>query len=126
MAHVRRRSARLGLASFLALCLLAGVATAAVPDPPPQSRKERVEALWLDVGGGSGWIRTMPIYLDDEPASIHFGPAFCGRSHRLGEPTLRALQAALASGQPVRIDAEPRGTGEGARRCVTGVAFFAP
>src|SRR5690606_8661829 len=103
MAHVRRRSVGLGLASFLALCLLAGVATAAAPEPPAPARKERVEVLWLDVSGGSGWIRTTPIYLDDEPASIHFGPAFCGRSHRLGEPTLRALQAALASGQPVRI-----------------------
>lgn len=68
----------------------------------------------------------MPLYLDDAPAVVHFGPAFCGRGHRLGEPTLRALQAALASGQPVRIDAEDVGSGAQGKRCATGVAFFAP
>jgi hypothetical protein len=38
---------------------------------------------------------------------------------------LRALQGAIANGQPVRIDATPP-AGEEARRCITGVAFFAP
>lgn len=123
MAHVRRRSLRSSLSSFLVITLCAGVASAA---PDPAARKERIEVLWLDAQGDSGWIRTVPLYLDDDPAELHFGPAFCGRGHRLGEPTLRALQTALASGQAVRIDAKPVGSGDEARRCVTGVAFFAP
>lgn len=124
MAHVRSRSLRLGLLALLVLSPLASVASAALPETPV--RKERIEELWLDARGDSGWIRTVPLYLDDAPAVVHFGPAFCGRSHRLGEPTLRAMQAALANGQPVRIDAEAVGSGDEARRCVTGVAFFAP
>jgi hypothetical protein len=130
MAHVRP-SIRFGLLTCFTLASLAGltlaspagVAAAAAPEAP--TRKERLEELWLDARGESGWIRTVPLFLDDQPGEYRFGPAYCGRSHRLGDETLRALQAALASGQPVRIDAEPA-TGDAARRCITGVAFFAP
>ncbi len=126
MAHVRP-SFRSGLPLLLSWLLLAAATTAhaapeASPEPPP--RKERIDALWLDAGGGSGWVRTVPMYIDDQEAEYRFGSAFCGRSHRLGEATLRALQAALASGQPVRIDAAPA-PGDATQRCITGVAFFA-
>jgi hypothetical protein len=129
MAHVRR-SLRSGSLVLLALASLLGGPTAAEAAPAegdrlePPTRKERIEEIWLDARGESGWIRTVPMYLDDAPAEYRFGPAFCGRSHRLGEPTLRALQAALAGAQPVRVDASP--AGDEGRRCVTGVAFFAP
>ncbi|MCX4240228.1 hypothetical protein [Paraliomyxa miuraensis] len=124
MTHRRSRSLRLAWLTLLVLGALSSVASAASPQAP--TRKERIEELWLDAAGDSGFVRTVPLYLDDAPAHLHFGPAFCGRSHRLGETTLRALQAALASGQPVRIDAETFGAGEAQRRCVTGVALFAP
>src|SRR4029079_18451022 len=87
-------------------------------------RKEKLEELWLDAKGESGLVRPGPMYIDEANAEYHFGPAYCGRGHRLGEETLRALQGALANGQPVRIDAAAA-NGEG-RRCITGVAFFAP
>jgi hypothetical protein len=121
MAHVRP-SSRFGLITLLTLSLLAGVAHAA-PEPP--TRKERIEEVWLAVGGQSGWIRTVPMFIDDQPAEYRFGPAYCGSKHRLGDETLRALHAALATGQPVRIDAPPA-SGDGSPRCITGVAFFAP
>jgi hypothetical protein len=120
MAHVRP-SSRFGLLTLLTISLLSGVASAA-PEPP--TRKERVDELWLDAKGESGWIRTVPMFIDDQPAEYRFGPAYCGSKHRLGDETLRALQAALATGQPVRIDA-PAASGD-ASRCITGVAFFAP
>lgn len=97
-------------------------AAAAAPEPP--TRRERIEEIWLDARGESGRIRTMPMYLDDQPAEYRFGPEPCGRSHRLGPETLRALQDALVNAQPVRIDATPPG-GDDGRRCITGVAFFA-
>lgn len=130
MAHVRpsSRSVSSTLVTLVTLSLLAGGSVAhAAPEAPaePSARKERIETLWLDARGESGWIRTVPIFLDDHSAEYRFGPAFCGRSHRLGDETLRALQAALATGQPVRIDAEPAAA-DATRRCITGVAFFAP
>jgi len=129
MAHVRPLVRRSSVLAVLALVSLAGVASAAsataAAAPEPPTRRERIEELWLDARGDSGWVRTVPLYLDDRPAEYRFGPAFCGRSHRLGEDTLRGLQSALANAQPVRIDAAAPSGDEG-RRCITGVAFFAP
>lgn len=128
MAHVRPSLRSRALFVLLALVSLGGVAHAAPEGPSGlagPTRKEKLEELWLDAKGESGWVRTVPMYIDDAPAEYHFGPAYCGRSHRLGEETLRALHGALAKGQPVRIDAGPA-SGDEKRRCITGVAFFAP
>jgi hypothetical protein len=129
MAHVRPSISSGLLLVVLSLASLAGPTSAAqaapvAPGLEGPTRKEKLEELWLDAKGESGWIRTVPMYIDDAAAEYHFGPTYCGRSHRLGAETLRALQGALAQGQPVRIDATPTGTE--ARRCITGVAFFAP
>jgi hypothetical protein len=125
MAHVRPSFRSRALFVLFTLASLVGVASAAHAAPEGPTRKEKLEEVWLDAKGESGWVRTVPMYIDDAPAEYHFGPAYCGRSHRLGEETLRALQGALANGQPVRIDAAPA-SGAEARRCITGVAFFAP
>lgn len=128
MAHVRprlRSTSLYSLFAVLALASLVGAASPAAAAPEPPTRKERIEEIWLDARGESGWVRTVPLYLDDAPAEYRFGPAYCGRGHRLGEGTLRALQGALTNAQPVRIDAAPPSGDEG-RRCITGVAFFAP
>ena len=130
MAHVRPSLRSGGLFVLLALASLGGAASAAAApgggsNLEGPTRKEKLEELWLDAKGESGWVRTVPMYIDDAPAEYHFGPAYCGRSHRLGEETLRALHGALAKGQPVRIDAAPP-SGDEKRRCITGVAFFAP
>jgi hypothetical protein len=125
-------SFRSGLLALVAPLVLGAVVPAALAAAAPPregsasepTRKERIEEIWLDARGQSGWVRTVPLYLDDQPAAYRFGPAFCGRNHRVGAETLRALHAALAQGQPVRIDAEA--SGDEGRRCITGVAFFAP
>ena len=132
MAHVRRSFRSVPLLALFALASLAAPLPAAhaAPEgstpkvPTPSARKERIEELWLDARGESGLVRTVPLYLDDEEAEYRFGPAHCGGKHRLGAETLRALQAAVAQKQPVRIDAAP--ADEKGRRCITGVAFFAP
>jgi hypothetical protein len=128
MAHVRprlRSSPLYSLCAVLALASLVGTASPAAAAPEPPTRRERIEEIWLDARGESGRVRTVPLYLDDAPAEYRFGPAYCGRGHRLGEGTLQAMQGALATGQPVRIDAGALG-GDEDRRCITGVAFFAP
>lgn len=135
MAHVRPLLRSIPLLALVGLSALAVPAAAdEAADPETSSpgtplegptRKEKVEELWLDAKGDSGFVRTVPLYLDDKPAEYRFGPAFCGRAHRLGDQTLHALQSALAHGHPVRIDAAPPSGDEG-RRCITGVAFFAP
>lgn len=136
MAHVRPRLGSVPLLVSLALASPVGVALAASDDTRAAAegpgtnlegptRRERIEELWLDAKGESGWVRTVPLYLDDQAAEYRFGPAYCGKGHRLGEETLRALHAALGTAQPVRIDATPPSGDEG-RRCITGVAFFAP
>lgn len=134
MAHVRSLLCSVPLLALVCLAALAGPAAAdevsagegsgaSSPGTPLEgpTRREKVEELWLDAKGESGFVRTVPLYLDDEPAEYRFGPAYCGR---LGEQTLLALQGALAHGHPVRIDAAP--PGDEGRRCITGVAFFAP
>lgn len=128
MAHVRPRLGFVPLLVTIALASLASPTSLAAAGPGTSLdgpvRKERIEELWLDAKGESGWLRTVPLYLDDQAAEYRFGPAYCGKSHRLGAETLRALQGALATAQPVRIDATAA-SDEG-RRCITGVAFFAP
>lgn len=131
MAHVRPRLASVPLLALIALASLASPGSVARAAEGPGTnlegpvRKERIEELWLDAKGESGFVRTVPLYLDDQAAEYRFGPAYCGKSHRLGTETLRALQGALANAQPVRIDAAPPSGDEG-RRCITGVTFFAP
>lgn len=144
MAHVRPRLVFAPLLALLAVASLASPASVAMAAPGTNlegpvreafgaegddhegpTRRERIEELWLDAKGESGFVRTVPLYLDDQAAEYRFGPAYCGKSHRLGAETLRALQGALANAQPVRIDATPPSGDEG-RRCITGVAFFAP
>ncbi len=113
-------------ATALLLTLLAGVPSMGAASVPDAESKERIQVLWLDAEGTSGRLNTVPLFLDGLPAEYHFGPRFCGRSHRLGEPTLGALHAALTSGQPVRVDAEGvAGSGGTTVQCVRGVAFFA-
>lgn len=117
------RSCLLVALALPALPALAAAPAGAAPEPP--TRKERIEEIRIDARGESGLVRTVPLYLDDAPAEYQFGPERCGKGHRLGAPTLSALHAALASGQPVRIDAaSPRG--EQGWRCITAVAMFAP
>ena len=94
--------------------------------PDGDERKETIESLWLDAPGTSGVVETSPLFLDGRPATVHFGPRSCGRSHTIGEQTLLVLRTAVASGQPVRIDAEPFEAGGVTRRCLTGVTVFAP
>lgn len=129
MAHVRLRLGSGPLLALVALASLASPASIARAAPGTNlegpTRRERIEELWLDAKGESGFVRTVPLYLDDQAAEYRFGPDFCGRGHRLGAETLRALQGALANAQPVRIDATPP-SGDAGRRCITGVAFFAP
>ncbi|MCA9649894.1 MAG: hypothetical protein H6712_35505 [Myxococcales bacterium] len=125
MPQLRRSSLRSRIAplSFgVGLALAAQIAGAAPSEPAP--RKERIEQLWLDAAGSSGFVETTPLFLDGTPGTAHFGPSSCGRSHRLGAATLQLLQQATTAGQPVRVDVEA--VAEGGRRCITGVAVFAP
>lgn len=130
MSHVRLLIVSAPVLALLSFASLAGPTSAAASEGPGTDlegtvRKEKIEELWLDAKGESGFVRTVPLYLDDQAAEYRFGPAYCGKSHRLGAETLRALQGALANAQPVRIDATPP-SGDQGRRCITGVAFFAP
>jgi len=113
-------------ATTLLLTLLAGTPSTGASSVPSAESKERIEVLWLDAEGTSGRLETIPLFLDGLPAEYHFGPRFCGRSHPLGDHTLRALHVALTSGQPVRVDAEAvGGSGGSTFQCIRGVAFFA-
>ncbi|MEM7153257.1 MAG: hypothetical protein AAF799_10480 [Myxococcota bacterium] len=103
------------------LAVVASVAGAA-PDAPPT---QRIEGLWLDAAGTSGYVDTSPTLLD-EATRFHFGSQSCGRRHRLGAETLELLRGALVHGQSVRIDAAPSSEAEGSPLCITGVAVFAP
>lgn len=116
------------LVPVLAISTLVGSARfARAAADPATTRKERIDEVWLDAKGESGHVRTSPLYLDDSPGEYHFGPRFCRKGHRLGDATLQALQGALATGLPVRIDATPvSAPGGSTRQCVTGVAVFAP
>ncbi len=121
-SSIRSRVAPLLFGSILAL--VAGVANAGPGDP--MARTETVEEIWIDAAGTSGLVRTSPSRLDGVPGEAHFGPQSCGRKHRLGVETLRALHGALREAQPVRIDTAAFTAGEQTRQCITGVAFFAP
>lgn len=117
--------ARIGVPLMLGAVVL-GVAAGARALPAESDHKERIEELEIDAKGESGLIRTSPMYLDDAPGEYHFGSRWCGKGHRLGAATLGLLQAALAAGQPVRIEAERRESKGVGRECVTGVVVFAP
>lgn len=124
-AHRSSLRSRLAPLSFgLGLALVAQIAGASDSEPPP--RNDRIEQLWLDAAGTSGRVETSPSVLGGAPETVHFGSDACGRAHRVGTATLSLLQQALASGQPVRIDAVPSTVGGEPRRCLTGVAVFAP
>jgi len=126
MQAPRRSSLRFRAASLAFGAVLALAANVASAAPEPTTGQERIEQLWLDAAGTSGALETSAIYLDGGSSEYHFGPAFCGRSHRLGSETMRALQTALATGQAIRVDASTFEGKEQARRCITGVAFFRP
>lgn len=103
------------------LAVVASVAGAA-PDAAPT---QRIEGLWLDAAGTSGYVDTSPTLLD-EATRFHFGDGKCGRKHRLGSDTLELLRGALVHGQSVRIDATPSSSADDSPLCITGVAVFGP